>query len=128
MRFAARAEPCPPRCRARALAAGPPPARPLRAVPTFGIAGAHYMLYNRLIRPYKYTTWRVKMDETKKTLRVCYNAGVDDTGKTIVRKQSYSDIIPSVTNENLKQAAQAIGSLCKRTLMYAEVITTERIK
>ena len=68
------------------------------------------------------------MDETKKTLRVCYNAGVDDTGKTIVRKQSYSDIIPSVTNENLKQAAQAIGSLCKRTLMYAEVITTERIK
>lgn len=68
------------------------------------------------------------MDEKKVTLRVCYNAGTDDQGKTIVRKQSYSNVITSATKENIKSAANAIGSLSAMTMMYAETVTTERIK
>lgn len=68
------------------------------------------------------------MDEKKVTLRVCYNGGTDDQGKTIVKKQSYSNIITTASKANIKAAANAIGGLSANTMMYAETVTTERIK
>lgn len=67
------------------------------------------------------------MVQTKKTMRIAYNGGTDDQGKTIVLHQTFSGLITSATNDKFKAAANAIASLANVTKMYVEVITTERL-
>lgn len=67
------------------------------------------------------------MEDKKVTLRLAYNGGSDGHGKVIIKKQSFTGIIPETTKDNLKAAANAIAGMCDNKLMYAETIVTERI-
>lgn len=67
------------------------------------------------------------MDDKKVTLRLAYNGGTDGHGKIMIKRQSFTGVIPETTKENLKTAANAIQGLSANKLMYAETITTERI-
>lgn len=67
------------------------------------------------------------MDDKKVTLRLAYNGGTDGHGKIMIKRQSFTGVIPETTKENLKTAANAIQGLSSNKLMYAETITTERI-
>ena len=68
------------------------------------------------------------MDEKKKSLRIVYNAGTDESGKTIAKGQTYSGLIVDATDENLKSAAKALAGLSASAMMYAEVSTVQRLK
>lgn len=67
------------------------------------------------------------MDDKKVTLRLAYNGGTDGHGKVMIKRQSFTGVIPETTKENLKTAANAISGLTANKLKYAETITTERI-
>lgn len=68
------------------------------------------------------------MDEKKKSLRIVYNLGLGEGGKTLTRSHSYSGLIPEATDENLKSAANALAGLCNHAMLYAEVSTVQRLK
>ena len=68
------------------------------------------------------------MDEKKKSLRIVYNAGVGEGGKTLTASQTYSGLIAEATDENLKSAANALAGLSSKDLMYVEVSTAQRLK
>lgn len=67
------------------------------------------------------------MDDKKVTLRLAYNGGTDGHGKVLIKKQSFTGVIPETSRDNLKSAANAIQGLSANKMMYAETITTERI-
>lgn len=67
------------------------------------------------------------MNDKKVTLRLAYNGGTDGHGKIMIKRQSFTGVIPEASKENLKTAANAIQELSANKLMYAETITTERI-
>ncbi|WP_077074723.1 DUF1659 domain-containing protein [Aedoeadaptatus urinae] len=68
------------------------------------------------------------MDEKKKSLRIVYNGGTDEAGKTIAKSQTYSGLIAEATDENMNAAAKALAGLCTNPIMYAEVSTVQRLK
>ena len=51
------------------------------------------------------------MDEKKVTLRLAYNAGTDGHGKVLIKKQSFTGVIPETSKENIKTAANAIAEV-----------------
>lgn len=46
-------------------------------------------------------------------LKITFDCGMDDDGKTILLSKSYSDVHEGATEENIRKVANAIDELCK---------------
>ena len=46
-------------------------------------------------------------------LKITFDCGYNDDGKTILMSKSYSDVHEGATEENIKKVANAIAELCK---------------
>ena len=46
-------------------------------------------------------------------LKITFDCGYNDEGKTILMSKSYSDVHELATEENIKKVANAIAELCK---------------
>lgn len=46
-------------------------------------------------------------------LKITFDCGMDDDGKTILMSKSYSDVHEGATEENIRKVANAIDELCK---------------
>lgn len=59
--------------------------------------------------------------------RLVYETGVDGNGDPIFKRKSYSNVKPSTSDDQIFQAAHAIGSLCSHTLYTIERDDTKEI-
>ena len=46
-------------------------------------------------------------------LKITFDCGMGDEGKTILLSKSYSDVHEGATEENIRKVANAIDELCK---------------
>ena len=46
-------------------------------------------------------------------LKITFDCGLNDDGKTVLMSKSYSDVHEGATEENIKKVANAIIDLCK---------------
>ena len=46
-------------------------------------------------------------------LKITFDCGYDDDGKTILMSKSYSDVHEGATEEGIRKVANAINELCK---------------
>ena len=46
-------------------------------------------------------------------LKITFDCGLNDDGKTILMSKSYSDVHQGATEENIRKVANAIDELCK---------------
>ena len=62
----------------------------------------------------------------KKTMRLVYMS-TDETGKPVTKRHTYSDLIASAENVNIKKAAKAIDDLSAKPATFVEVVTIEQL-
>jgi len=58
----------------------------------------------------------VEKTVTYSSMSLSFNQGLDEFGKEIIKKRTYSNVKPDATPENIFNVATAIGGLCKYTL------------
>ena len=46
-------------------------------------------------------------------LKITFDCGMNDEGKTVLLSKSYSDVHEGATEENIRKVANAIDELCK---------------
>ena len=46
-------------------------------------------------------------------LKITFDCGLNDDGKTVLMSKSYSDVHEGATEENIRKVANAIDELCK---------------
>ena len=46
-------------------------------------------------------------------LKITFDCGLNDDGKTVLMSKSYSDVHEGATEENIRKVANAIVDLCK---------------
>ena len=58
----------------------------------------------------------VEKTVTYSSMSLTFNQGLDEFGKEITKKRTYSNVKPDATLENVYNVATAIAGLCKYTL------------
>lgn len=60
-------------------------------------------------------------------LKITFDCGMDDDGKTILLSKSYSDVHEGATEENIRKVANAIDELCKHDKIKVLHIVSNQI-
>ena len=60
-------------------------------------------------------------------LKITFDCGMGDEGKTILMSKSYSDVHEGATEENIRKVANAIDELCKHDKIKTLHIVSNQI-
>lgn len=61
-------------------------------------------------------------------LKITFDCGLNDDGKTILMSKSYSDVHQGATEENIRKVANAIDELCKHDKLQVLHIVSNEIE
>ena len=61
-------------------------------------------------------------------LKITFDCGLNDDGKTVLMSKSYSDVHQGATEENIRKVANAIDELCKHDKLQVLHIVSNEIE